>query len=207
MLRINLLLTTALLAVASLSISAAHSGTLARTPSAGVADRPHLDANTKFMCQYGGYLVSAANSGISTYSASRWVHEALPITGQGKTVHDIIVKELSATGFGLEFWAGIYSDAGGVPGKLIAGGNGRARKHCRSVTISIAPTTLQSNTTYWIMEKMASRNGRVNWAVDPKSKSYAYKQDHHFSSSNSIVLSSSTSPWTKNNSSVYVRLK
>jgi hypothetical protein len=100
----------------------------------------------------------------------------------------------------------------GFPGKLIAGGIGKAGPSCGKVTISIAPTTLKANTKYWIEENgLYSRNQSstfdfLYWAVNPKEKHKAYVQTY-WRKSTSTYSSSSTSPWTKQSSGPWFRLK
>lgn len=207
MFRNGLLLSTAMTAVAFL-LSGAPTGAHAQT---GMHAAPP-DANTRFLCTYGQFAVTHSqhtnsSSGQEWYYA--WTHVAVRVTGRGQIVSEIIVKEEAETSR-TTFSAGIYSDANGEPGNLIAGGSGTPPSECGNVTIPITPTTLANNTIYWVEESAdrSRRNMRVYWAVNPKTKKKAYVQ-HHFSSSNftSQGFHSSTTPWEKQSSGPWFRLR
>jgi hypothetical protein len=219
--RTGLLVSTAMTAV-TLLLSGAPTGAHAQTDM-HVASR---DPNTRFLCTYGEFLVSAFWGSFSSGAVSSSQRVAVPIRGQGQKVHEIRVVEAQGHNFTStsSFSAGIYSNSpSGLPGKEIAGGTGRATARCGPVTISVAPTKLKRHTTYWIEETMlprrrcrtfmparretrrqsppsacssSSRQGSVYWVADPDAKHTAYAQDHR-RHSNSQGSSSYTSPWTK----------
>jgi hypothetical protein len=148
MFKLGLLTSTAMTAVALLLSGALHEAQ-AQT-AMHVADR---DANARFLCTYGEFLVSAfANIDSSQSAVSAWEHVAVPVTGHGQMVHRIRVIEAQDRFTSTSaFSAGIYSNTpSGFPGKLIAGGTGNAPPSCGPVTIPIPPTRLKRRTTYWI---------------------------------------------------------
>ncbi|HEX4158059.1 MAG TPA: hypothetical protein VHY79_06260 [Rhizomicrobium sp.] len=203
MFRCALLVTTAFVVVGSLSFAAAQSAAVAQPATAG----PGRDRNNDFLCTYGQFDVSLSHSANSAHYQQAWTHVAVPITGRGQTVDGIVVKEgHSANTYGNKFLAGVYSNAAsGMPGGLLSGGMGRAPKRCGTVTIPIAPIKLENNKTYWI-EEMATLHGHhtdiLYWAINPKTKHKAYVQ--HYSSSSGTQH---TSPWTKQSSGPWFRLK
>lgn len=210
MFKLGLLTSTAMTAVALL-LSGTPNEALAQT-GMHVANR---DANARFLCAYGGFRVAFGFSQQSGYFKSDSERVAVPVIGHGKTVSGITVMEYRNSRFGgAQFHAGIYSEnAQGLPGKLIVGGTGKADRHCRPVTISITPTTLKANMKYWVEEKAnhACCSGghftSLSWAANPNTKHKAYVMTHSFSSSSGIIYSSSTSPWTKQASGAWLRLK
>jgi hypothetical protein len=211
MFKCGLLATTALVIVGSLSFLAAQSAAVAQPPTAGT----ERDRNKEFLCSYGNFEVSYNRDADSGAFYIMWNHVATPIKGHGKTVSRIIVREAmeqSASRLSNEFSAGIYSNtASGFPGKQIAAGVGNAPQKCGIVTVSIDPTMLKKNTTYWVEETQYAQkhsNSKVFWAADPKVKNKAYVQ-HHFSSYyyNSQGFDSSTAPWQKQHSGPYLKVK
>ena len=169
------------------------------------------EANTQFLCNYGGVAVSAHLIGSASSFSSTWTHVAVPIIGHGRTVGRIIVKETpSASTSTAEFRIGIYSNTASGPGKLLSGGKGNARNNCGKVTVQIRPVTLRRNATYWIEERVrrgvSDMKNEVYWASDPKTKLKAYEQTHsaynYFGNSGSY-----TSPWTKQTMGPYFKLK
>lgn len=102
---------------------------------------------------------------VSAVFSSQWTHVAVPVTGHGRAVDRIVVEESHTSNRGSKyaFAAGIYaSSQKGLPGKLIARASGKASSKCGLVTISIAPTTLQRTTTYWVEEKVHRRGEKVH---------------------------------------------
>ena len=207
MFRSRLLATTAFVVVGSMSFLVAQSGAVARPVTLG----PNRDRNAAFLCTYGAFDVSYFREGRSGGSSFylTWTHVAVPLKGRGQTVSRIIVKEADYARKRAQFSAGIYgSSAHGKPGNLIAGGTGQAVPgKCSDVTIPITPTKLSEKTNYWL-EETVQHNYKYSWAVDPATKHKAYLQKH-FSSSywNSGGFHSSTTPWTKQNSGPWFRLR
>ena len=217
MLKIGLLTSSAMTAV-TLLLCGAPTGAYAQTDM-HVADR---DANARFLCTYGNFLVSSYyidDSG-SSY-AFAWRHVAVRVTGHGQTVRRIKVVEAQSAGTSHSaFTAGIYSNtASGFPGTEIAVGNGKIGPSCGPVTVSIPRTTLQKNQKYWIEErtsipKNCSQHSNfchslagLYWEADPNTKSKAYIQTHFRGFSAGGSSSSFTSPWTKQTKGPFFRLK
>lgn len=215
MFRIGLLATTALVIAGSLSLFAAQSVAIARSPILG----PERDRNSEFLSTYGParfsvYALSGSYSVDSQVSSSfQRQYVAVPITGNGRTVHRIVVKEQGS--YTREFSAGIYSNTpSGLPGKLIAGGTGTARKkHLMKVNVPIAPTKLQRNTIYWIEEMVRPclRHRRVEpqqcenvvyWKQDPYSKRKAYVRDVSY-----YRETSHSTPWMEQSGGPYVNVE
>lgn len=218
MFRCGLLVTTALVIAGSFSFLAAQSAVMAGPVKAGVA----RDRNKEFMHTYGagrGWPCGEKHFVVSTYdqnfssgsSESAWTHVAVPITGHGNTVDRIVVREGYSSEFDALFSAGIHSNTpSGVPGKLIAGGTGKARPFCGKVRVNIPPTKLSRNTIYWIEETTPGyanpSKTAVYWKVDPHRKSHAYSQAHFYHWSHSSG-GSYTSPWGELTEAPYFRLK
>ncbi len=198
MFRKGLLFTTALIIAASISVAAAQPAA-----SDGIRMRDSVarrDANEEFLCNYGALSVSHVFTSYSGDTYSKWTHVAVPITGKGKTVQTIVVKEKLARYSSLEtpmVSAGVYSNtASGLPGKQIAGGSAKIFNNCTKVKVSIPPTKLLKNTRYWIEEtlpKPFSATNLATWQDDPHAKQHAYTQSHIYSSVYSV---SSTTAWT-----------
>lgn len=216
MFRMGLLASSAMTAVTLLS--GAPGGAYALTDM-HVADR---DANGRFLCTYGGFLVSsyyADDSGSSYYYS--WRHVAVPVTGHGQTVRRIKVLEAQGSGTSHSaFTAGIYSNtASGLPGKAIAVGKGKIGPDCGPVGVSIPPTTLQSKQKYWIEERApipqdCSRHSSfchslagLDWEADPNTKRKAYVQTYRRFLGPAGSSSSSTSPWSKQTKGPWFKLK
>jgi hypothetical protein len=209
MTRNSLLITTALIIVASVSGVAAQpgasAGSLVRN---GVVNR---DTNDEFLCTYGQFNVSDYSSVASASSSTiLWTHVAVPVIGRGQTVDRILVKEALGTATnGSEFSVGIYkSTSKGFPGTLLAGGTGVATDRCEQVGVPIAPTKLKKGRGYWI-EEMAGPGGYPNivyWAKNPRSKAKAYVQTYKYRHQSSTI-SSSTSHWTQQSSGPYFKLQ
>ena len=213
MLRKNLLLTTAFV-VATASLFLAAPAALAQPATVGVG----RDSNKEFLRTYGGdagcagqyFTISSysANYGSSSF-VSDWTNVAVPITGYGKTVQEIVVKEEYSSGHTSSFSAGIYSNtSSGFPGRLIAGGTGIAVAGCGKVTISIRPTRLSRGTIYWV-EETAPRNPssvHMYWKAALHPRHTAYSQSHWARDKHSN-FSSYTSPWTLLQGAPYLRLR
>ena len=206
MFRNGLLLSTAMTAV-TLLLSGAPARASAQT-NMHVVSR---DANTEFLCNYGGVPVSAHFIGSASSFSSTWTHVAVPIIGHGKSVGRITVKEVpSASTSTAEFRVGIYSNTASGPGKLLSGGTGDARNNCGKVTVQIRPVKLKRNVTYWIEERvhrgMYDMKNEVYWASDPKMKRKAYEQTHsaynYFGNNGSY-----TSPWMELKTGAHFKLK
>jgi hypothetical protein len=199
MFKCELLATTAIVVVGSLSSFAAQSGAVARAVSAG----PGRDRNSDFLCSYGQLSVYAFETGGSSGSSSYvgWQHVAVPIVGHGRTVSRITVREQNVGDGGGHFSIGIYSDTpSGLPGNLISGGKAKASTNCGPVRVRIAPTTLARNKPYWVEETVSwphiwGNERAVGWASEHVSKRKAYEQYYMRSCCSSS--SSYTSPWTE----------
>jgi hypothetical protein len=154
-------------------------------------------------------------------SSSTWQRVAVPVTGHGQTVRRIKVMEAQAGGTSYSaFSAGIYSNtASGLPGNAIAVGKGKIGPSCGPVKVSIPRTTLKSNQKYWIEERTSVPRtcGRYSsichsfaglyWEADPNTKRKAYVQTYRNSCSAGGSCSSYTSPWTKQKTGPFFRLK
>lgn len=206
MFKIGLMTSTALTAI-TLVLSGAPAAAAETRTGMQVAD---WDANARFLCDYGGVLVSAWSNPVSL----TWTHVAVPFTGHGQTVKSIEVKEKRGTStVSSTFSAGIYSNSpSGFPGKLIAGGTGTisGRGTCARVKISIPRTTLKPKTKYWIEEQMSFKGSSSNfasnfsWEAGRYTKRKAYVQSHYF---NGHSQSSGTTPWTKQSQGAFFRLR
>ena len=212
------LLTSSAMTAVTLLLSGAPTSVYAQTDM-HVAGR---DANARFLCTYGNFLVSsyyADDSGSSYYYS--WRHVAVRVTGHGQTVRRIKVMEAqSATTSHSAFTAGIYSNtASGLPGNAIAVGKGKIGPSCGPVEVSIPRTTLKRNQKYWIEEqtsipKDCSQHSSfchslagLNWEADPSTKRRAYVQTYRLFYGPAGSSSSSTSPWTKQTKGPWFRLK
>ena len=217
MFKMGLLTTSAMTAIALL-LCGAPTGAYAQTDM-HVADR---DANARFLCTYGTFLVSSNyfdDSNSSYYY--NWRRVAVRVTGHGQTVRRIKVVEAQSAGTSHSaFTVGIYSNtSSGLPGKAIAVGKGKIGSSCGPVRVSIPRTTLQSNQKYWIEERTSipkncsqystfcSSHAGLYWEVDPNTKRKAYVQTHSRYISAGSSGTSSTSPWTKQTKGPYFRLK
>lgn len=212
MFRNLLLVTTALLAVASMTpteaqnIAGAHADRMAaRHMALEVAHRGH-DKNTEFLCTYGGYDVSAGWSSSSETLDSSWKQVAVPIRGHGRAVDTIVVHTGTSDPKGSrQFSAGIYGNTlKDRPGNLIAGGKSRAGQHCGKREIAIPRTVLEDGKKYWVVESVPRPTGPrggarnlVSWGIDPVARDDAYSQYHTFSYSYPSSGSSYTSPWRR----------
>jgi len=203
MFKMGLLMSTAMTAVAWLSCSA---------PDAAQAQTgmhvAHRDANARFLCTYGQFDVSYYRRGISGSYTETWTDVAVPFTGHGETVHQILVQE--GNGIGLRrFYAGIYSNtASGFPGNLIAGGFAKAPSNCTKVVVPISATTLVNKKTYWIVEQTRQHGHATRlkyWAVDPGTRRKAYVR--HYSFSNIWSSYSNLSPWIEQSMGPFFKLK
>lgn len=208
----DLLLTTALLAVAASSPSAARPGEFARSFISRIAAGPIRDANDEFVCQYGGFGVSAAYGGGVGGSDHLWTHVAFPTIGTGKAVKRIEVKEEHAPStYRPEFSVGIYSNSpSGLPGSLIVGGSAKAPKAYRTVTIDISPTTLKRNERYWIVEEVGyppyDHLNDVCWKSRRNTMRRAYVQKYYYWNGQG-QSGSSTTPWTEQTTGAYLLVK
>jgi hypothetical protein len=206
MFKLGLLTSTAMTAVALL-LSGAPTGAYAQTDM-HVASQ---DPNTRFLCTYGKFLVSAysANRGSSDWFA-HWTDVAVPVIGHGQTVTSIrVIEAAGSVTYNSSFSAGIYSNtASGYPGNLIAGGKGRASRTCGRVKIPISPTTLKPKTRYWIVEATQavsnSSSNTLYWIANPNTKRKAYVKYRHFGYSSG---SSYSTPWTEQPMGPYLNLR
>ncbi|HLY06776.1 MAG TPA: hypothetical protein VKR31_13620 [Rhizomicrobium sp.] len=217
MFKLGLLASSAMTAV-TLLLAGAPGGAYAQT-AMHAASR---DANARFLCTYGNFLVSSyyADDSGSSYSYA-WRHVAVRIAGHGQTVRRIKVMEAqSASTSRSAFTVGIYSNtASGLPGNPIAVGKGKIGANCGPVQVSIPRTTLKSNQKYWIEERTSipqdcSRHSTfchslagLYWEADPNAKHRAYVQTYHLYQGPTGSSSSSTSPWTKQTQAPFFRLK
>jgi hypothetical protein len=217
MFKFGLLTSTAMTAVALL-LSGAPNAAEAQT-GMHVAAR---DANARFLCTYGNFLVSSYyfdDSNSSYYYT--WRHVAIRVTGHGQTVSRIRVIEAQSAGTSHSaFTVGIYSNtASGLPGKAIAVGKGKIGPSCGPVKVSIPRTTLQSNQKYWIEERTSiakncsqystfcSSLAGLYWEANPNTKRKAYVQTNRRYISAGGSSYSSTSPWTKQTKGPYFKLR
>jgi len=212
------LLTSSAMTAVTLLLSGAPTGSYAQTDM-HVAAR---DANGRFLCTYGNFLVSSFyfDDSNSSYHYA-WQHVAAPVTGHGQTVSLIRVIEAQSAGTSHSaFTVGIYSNtASGLPGKAIAVGKGKIGTICGPVKVSIPRTTLKSNQKYWIEERTSipkncsqhstfcSSHAGLYWEADPNSKRKAYVQTYHHYVGPTGSSSSSTSPWTKQTKGPFFKLK
>lgn len=187
MFRMGLLASTAMTAVALLL-----SGAGAAQVETGMHSASR-DPNTRFLCTYGGFSVTdwwASWSGESHWQST---HVAVPITGHGETVSRIRVIEAPGSPSRPDFSIGIYSDnSRGFPGNPIVVGTGKVGPSCGPVKVSIAPTKLNRNTRYWIVEgiqaTLSGYRASVYWMINPNTKRRAY--------SRYISDSGTTGPWS-----------
>jgi len=212
MFKMGLLMSSAMTAVALLVSPALHAASV-RTDMR-IASR---DANTTFLCTYGGFRVSSSYFSESGFGFhAQWNRVAVPVRGRGQTVSRIRVIESLATGSpNSSFTVGIYSNtASGLPGNAIAIGLGRAGPTCGPVKVSITPTTLKRHTTYWIEESaraVSQSSVTVSWMANPDTGRKAYVQHHRYtycsSRASNCSNSSYTSPWTKQGKGPYFSLR
>ena len=228
MFRMGLLTSTAMTAVALLL-----SGAVAQAQT-DMHIASH-DPNTRFLCTYGQFAVTKFSSNLNFYSGwfSSWQRVAVRVTGHGQTVRSIRVIEAQASQTSNSaFTLGIYSNtASGFPGKAIAVGTGTAGPTCGPVNVSVLPTKLYKNTKYWIEERATTprcstptgagsgadrrkfrptncvSSAAFSWEADPKTKRKAYVQSHRETGDSGTVSSSYTSPWAKQESGPYLKLK
>jgi hypothetical protein len=208
----GLLTSTAIIFVASISAAAAQPEATAASKVRSLATG--RDANGQFLCNYGALSASNQWGGSSASLYSHWQHLAVPVTGHGQTVAGITVMEAqSAFTYSANFSAGIYSNtASGLPGRLLAGGKGKAGKQCAPVRISIPPLTLKRKTKYWVEETVplphwGDRN-EVYWEARPHAKQEAYEQSHYYNTNSSTGSHhSGTSPWAKQTIKPYFKLR
>ena len=213
MFRNGLLISTAMTAVALL-LSGAPAAAYAQTDR-NLAGR---DPNTRFLCTYGQFAVSAEWSSESGYGFhSSWRHLAVPIVGHGQKVHRLRLIEAAGNFSSYRIRAGIYKNGpSGYPGERIVSGSAiYSNSSCGPVNVLISPTKLKRNTTYWIEESVSGLyNGSTTlmfWEANPDTKRSAYVQTHRYTacSSQAITCSNSsyTSPWTKQTIGPYLTLK
>jgi hypothetical protein len=211
MLRSGLLATTFLIVVSTFSLASARAAAISGDWSGGIAivgigseenrastpqprlyfGNPGRDRNGDFLCTY-GYKVYFDAGRESGYSWIDWQHYAVPITGQGVSVTEIIVTDNPAAGSS-SFSVGIYENTNGRPGNLIAGAKGKAKGSCRLTTVAIARTFLAKGTKYWVEEdapRRARGTNAVSWGYKPNARQNAYYQYYSANSS-----SSSLSDW------------
>lgn len=113
-----------------------------------------LDANDKFLCDYGGYYYVSFSAGFSEHALlENWTRGATPVKGKSETVSGIEVGDsfYSPRGGYLGLSVGIYSSRHNQPFKLLAGA-WQAAYSC-PVTLSVGPIRLQQGKKYWIVEK------------------------------------------------------
>lgn len=213
MFRTGLLSSTAMTAVALLLFSAP-TATYAET-AMHAASR---DPNTRFLCTYGQFSVSAEWSSESGYGFhSSWRHAAVPIVGHGQTVRQLRLIEAAGNSSSYRIRAGIYKNgSSGYPGERIVSGSAiYSNSSCGPVNVLISPTKLKRNTRYWIEESVSGLyNGSTTlmfWEANADTKRNAYVQTHRYTacSSQAITCSNSsyTSPWTKQTMGPYLKLK
>jgi hypothetical protein len=191
MLKSWLLATTILIVVGSVSFSTSEAGG-AFTGQAPLNFGNHSrDRNSEFLCTY-GYNVFYTAGRESGSSYIYWRQYAVPITGKGTAVTEIIVTDEPRTGSS-SFKVGIYTNSGGKPGGLIADGHGKAKGSCLLTTATIPKTFLAAGKRYWVVETAPLRSRGTNsviWGYKPKAKQNAYYQSYSANSS-----SSSLSDW------------
>jgi opacity protein-like surface antigen len=213
MFKMGLLMSSAMTTVALLQSPALH--------AASVQTDMHFasrDANTTFLCTYGGFRVSSSffsESGFGFHD--QWNRVAVPVRGRGQTVSRIrVIESLASRQPNSSFTVGIYSNtASGFPGNAIAVGSGKARPACGPVKVSITPTTLKRHTTYWIEERasqvFSQSSLTVSWMANPETRRRAYVQRHRYtycsSRASNCSNSSYTSPWTKQTKGPYFSLR
>jgi hypothetical protein len=212
------LLTSSAMTAVTLLLLGAPTGAYAQT-GMHAASR---DPNARFLCNYGNVLVSsyyADDSGSSYYYA--WRHVAVRVTGHGQAVNRIRVMESqSASTSRSAFTVGVYSNTtSGFPGNVIAVGKGKIGPGCGPVKVSIPRTTLKRNQKYWIEERTSipqncSQHSSfchslagLSWEAGPNSKRKAYVQTHRHYLGPTGSSSSSTSPWTKQTTGPFFKLK
>ena len=219
MLRNSLLLTTAFVVVGTLSFLVAQSTAIAGPMNVGVV----RDRNSEFLHAYTGghgwcgkrsFSVSAYSVALTSDSIiGGWQYVAVPVTGSGKSVNRIYVRE----GYDHEypsadrFSVGIYSNApSGFPGKLIAGGKASASPSCGIVAVSVPSTKLAHKTVYWVEETAPISNhySSLNYAYwkaasHSRRKAYVRTKRWHWSQGSS---SSQTSPWKELSAAPFFRL-
>ena len=207
MLRNKLLATTMLMMFGSVSFFPAQSAGISGNQSGGGAiaaagatplqagsdfGSPGKDRNREFLCTY-GYETFYHYSYVSSWSVS-WSHYAVPIKGKGASVSKIQVTDSEPSNSDSpKFNVGIYKNANGIPGSLIAGGTGKARGSCRLTTVVIPKTFLAAGKKYWIEENAPSSGAGLNavsWGYNQNSRHNAYQQTGWFN-----AYSSSSSPW------------
>lgn len=173
MLRTRLLATTFLIVIGSVSFSPAHSAGIFGDNSNGIATAaagtgengtatfptrtqrgiPGNDRNRKFLCTYGYKVYDADYDSGQGSGLEQSSHYAVPITGKGASVSEIQVTDSEpASSYSPKFKAGIYADKNGTPGRLIAGGSGKAQGSCRLTTVVIPKTFLTAGKKYWVEE-------------------------------------------------------
>jgi hypothetical protein len=207
MLRNKLLTTTFLMIVGSVSFSSAQSAGISGDQSGGIAmtaagtadnrattfqmpaefGNPGKDRNREFLCTY-GYSVHDSDYDSGNGSGfEHWVHYAVPIRGKGASVSQIQVTDSeSSSSYSPKFKVGIYENKNGKPGKLIAGGTGKAKGLCRLTTVVIPKTFLAAGKKYWIEENALDpddgKHGHccgyyaVSWGFRQNAKHNAYYQ-------------------------------
>jgi hypothetical protein len=213
MFRNGLLLSTALVIFGAISFLGNQTTATARAANVGST----RDKNNEFLCTYGHVSPSSFISSSSGTVASHWRHAAMPITGTGKIVHKIIVREARGSSTSSsQFSATIRENkSNGRPGHVIASGTRKtpATGKCATVSIPIPATTLKAGKTYWIEETVppppfhdlaSSVENQTFWAFDPEAKRKAIVKYRGWYSDRNH---SSVIPWTEQTYGVYARVK
>lgn len=188
MLKSWLLATTILIVVDSVSFSTSEAGGVFTGQAPLDFAKPSRDRNTNFLCTYGyGVFYTAGRESGSSYIY--WRQYAVPITGKGTSVTEIIVTDEPRTGSS-SFKVGIYTDSGGMPGGLIADGHGKAKGSCILTTATIPKTFLAAGKRYWVVETAPLRSrgtNSVSWGYKQKAKQNDYYQSYSANSSSSTL--------------------
>jgi len=169
------------------------------------------DRNARFLSWYGFQLYGFAQStcsGVNCTYSSGYERLAIPITGEGRDVKEILVPASQVSGKGPKFTVALYANSpSNTPGDPLPGASGTASAvnstYCCSelLTVSIPRTTLNAGTTYWIVESGAKQNDTYNstyWLGETTNFTQAgnlVMQYHQFVSYDGFVEVDYTSPW------------
>ncbi len=102
---------------------------------------------------------SADPSSVGTVEATRYV------TTAGGAVTSLSIY-LDASNRATSFALGLYSDAGGAPGTLLAQGSRTGAQNGAWNTVAVAATTITTGSSYWIA-RLATRGGDLVTRVNP----------------------------------------
>jgi len=169
------------------------------------------DRNARFLSWYGFQLYGFAQStcsGVNCTYSSGYERLAIPITGEGRNVKEILVPASQVSGKGSKFTVALYTNtANNTPGDPLPGASGTASavnsSYCCSelVTVSIPRTTLNAGTTYWLVENGARQTGAYNsiyWlgeTTDFTQSGKVLMQYHQYVTYDGFVEVDYTSPW------------